>query len=222
MGTTSNFNLPYPEPSNIPDGPNQIRALAEAVDNLLIPTDAPVEFGSHVEVVGNLGVQGDTYVEDLDAASITTSGLSVSGAVTVGSQNWNGEWLDFNANWTTSSGASPDIGNGTLIARYIQVGKTVHFTIVLEAGSTTSFGDGGYWQFNLPVQARYGFTATAAFRHSSPAQYVTGSCDCRSSSGGINAIIRINTPSGIAVRNSEPFTWGSGDTMKISGTYEAV
>lgn len=219
MGTTTNFNLPYPEPSNIPDGPSQIRALAEAVDNLLIPTDAPVEFGSHVEVVGNLGVQGDSFVEDLDADTITANTVETTNLVVSGNF---GQWMDFDPNWTTSAGDDPAIGNGTLTGRYIQIGKLVVFNIVLVAGSTTNFGSGGFWQFNLPVQAAQSFTAACSYRDNSAPSNIVGSADCRATAGGVNGIIRSNVPSGTAVNASNPFVWASGDTYKVSGFYEAA
>lgn len=223
MGTTSNFNLPYPEPSSQPNGPAQIKALAEAVDELLIPLDAPAEFQSNVEVMGTLGVQGDTYVEDLDAASITTSDLSVSGDVTVGSQDWTGEWLDFDPNWNTEAGSDPDIGNGTLIGRYIQIGKTVHFQITLIGGSTTSFGDStsGYWRFNLPVAPRWESVAYALSRDSSSGFRYTGCCELNPAV--TNGILRVNTPvdgSNGSVHYQNPFPWADGDSLRISGTYE--
>lgn len=35
MGATTTYGLPYPEPSDPPDGPSQIQALAEAVEAAL-------------------------------------------------------------------------------------------------------------------------------------------------------------------------------------------
>jgi hypothetical protein len=223
MGTTTNFNLPYPEPSNTPDGPAQIQALAEAVDGYLIPLSAPAEFGSSVEVAGNLGVQGDTFLEDLEASTVTATDLDVSGDVTVGSQEWTGEWLDFNANWNCEAGSSPDVGNGTLTARYIQVGKTVHFHITLIAGSTTSFGNStsGYWRFNLPVAPRWEAVAYALARDFNSGFRYTGCVELNTVV--TNGIIRVNTPvdgSNGSVHYQNPFVWATGDSLRISGTYE--
>jgi hypothetical protein len=36
MGTTPNLDLPYPEDANAPDGPGQIQALAEAMDEAIV------------------------------------------------------------------------------------------------------------------------------------------------------------------------------------------
>lgn len=37
MGSTPTYNLPYPEPEDAPDGPEQIGALAEGTDTATIP-----------------------------------------------------------------------------------------------------------------------------------------------------------------------------------------
>ena len=49
MGTTTNRGFPYPEASDAPDGPGQIQALAEAVDEaLLYGTDSITTNGTGV------------------------------------------------------------------------------------------------------------------------------------------------------------------------------
>jgi hypothetical protein len=222
MGNTTNFNLPYPELSNSPNGPAQIQALAEAVDALLITTTDPVEFGSSVEVVGNLGVQGDTFVEDLDATSVTATSLTATN-VTVGTQVWSGAWVAFNPNWNTEAGASPNVGNGSLTARYIQMGKTVSFQITLAAGTTTTFGDStsGYWRFNLPVAPRMESVAYVLCRDFNTGNRFTGACELNTAV--TNGIIRVNAPvtgSNTSVHYQNPFMWATSDTMRISGTYE--
>ena len=52
MGTTPNFNLPYPEPSDVPDVPGRMKDLAEAIDGAqLLPVGAVVAFaGTHTAV----------------------------------------------------------------------------------------------------------------------------------------------------------------------------
>jgi hypothetical protein len=223
MGSTTNFNLPYPEPSNTPDGPAQIQALAEAVDGYLIPLSAPAEFGSSVEVVGNLGVQGATTVEDVTATSVTTADFEATGDVTVQGQVWTGAWLDFNPNWNCEAGSSPDVGNGTLTARYIQVGKTVHFQITLVAGTTTTFGNStsGFWRFNLPVAPRMESVAYVLCRDFNSGNRFTGACEL--STAITNGVLRVNAPvdgSNGSVHYQNPFVWTTSDTMRISGTYE--
>ena len=42
MGATTHYNLPYPEPGNPPNGPDQIKALAEATDAVLYAGALPI------------------------------------------------------------------------------------------------------------------------------------------------------------------------------------
>jgi hypothetical protein len=49
----------------------------------------------------------------------------------------NTAWTAYTPTWTSDSG-SPSIGNGTLVGRYKQLGKTVFFNLKLTYGSTTT------------------------------------------------------------------------------------
>src|SRR4051812_45950306 len=53
--------------------------------------------------------------------------------------------------WTSASG-TPAIGNGTLRGRYVSHSGVVSVSIVLRAGTTTTFGVGA-WAFSAPVTA---------------------------------------------------------------------
>ena len=60
-------------------------------------------------------------------------------------------WTAYTPTWT-SSGTAPALGNGTLIGRYMKIGRTVICHINLISGSSTTYGTGTY-SFSLPVQA---------------------------------------------------------------------
>lgn len=59
-----------------------------------------------------------------------------------------GAWTAYTPVWTTS-GTAPAIGNGTISGRYTKIGRTIIGTINLTAGSTTTYGSGGF-TFTLP------------------------------------------------------------------------
>jgi hypothetical protein len=59
-----------------------------------------------------------------------------------------GAWSTYTPSWT-SSGTAPNIGNGTIIGRYMKIGRTVICHINLVMGSTTTYGSGTY-NFSLP------------------------------------------------------------------------
>lgn len=57
-------------------------------------------------------------------------------------------WTSFASVWTGTV-TNPALGNGTQVCRYNLVGKTLDVALNLTAGSTTTFGSGGYL-FSLP------------------------------------------------------------------------
>lgn len=60
-----------------------------------------------------------------------------------------GAWSTYTPSWT-SSGTAPNIGNGTIIGRYMKIGRTVICHINLVMGSTSTYGTGSY-NFSLPA-----------------------------------------------------------------------
>lgn len=59
-------------------------------------------------------------------------------------------WQAFTPTWTAAT-ANPTLGNGTLLGRYIKLGRYVNFYIGLTIGSTTVSGAGAFTFGNLPV-----------------------------------------------------------------------
>lgn len=62
-------------------------------------------------------------------------------------------WTVYTPTWTCTTGTAPAIGNGVLSGRSLKVGRTVDLLINLIAGSTTTYGSGGFFQFSLPYPA---------------------------------------------------------------------
>lgn len=61
-----------------------------------------------------------------------------------------GTWTVYTPTWDAVSGTNPAIGNGTISGKFMQLSKTLHITIQLVAGSTTTYGTSANWQFSLP------------------------------------------------------------------------
>lgn len=112
------------------------------------------------------------------------------------------------------------LGNGTLVARYAQIGKTIHYRIYFELGSTSAVG--ATPSFSLPVAH-----ATMDIQH------IIGSVAFVDANGGdyfgrvipvtndghlhyLNSSAQWATPSATA-----PFTWTTSDEIIATGTYEA-
>lgn len=130
------------------------------------------------------------------------------------------------AAWTvwTPTLTSLTLGSGTVTARYRQVGKTVdyRFKFTLGAGSAVASGP----RFTLPVQQAAYLAATIdPFGRGTLGDASTNSyaCEVRISSGTTVEIVGIGT-AGIhtAVTSTVPFTWGTGDTISVAGSYEAA
>jgi hypothetical protein len=117
------------------------------------------------------------------------------------------------------------IGNGTVVARYQQIGKTINFFYRLTWGSTTSCGS--YPVVSAPVAAlptnqyEVGFATLADV---TVANYV-GAVSL--ANGGVNLLISTIGSGGsygiLDVLNATtPGTWTTNDVWCISGMYEAA
>jgi len=138
-----------------------------------------------------------------------------------------GAWQTYVPTWT-GSGSNPVIGNGSIIGRYTQIGRTVHFRIKIIAGSTTTFGSGTY-DFGLPTSREAGagglpITGGARVIDSGS----TGYTGLASGGGGANTCRIIfaaasgggaDIPASATVPIASP---GSTDTWEIVGTYETA
>lgn len=118
----------------------------------------------------------------------------------------------FTPAWT-SSGAQPSIGNGTLTGWYVQMGKLIKQVISLTWGSTTSSGT-GIWFFGLALNAK-------------SAQDLAGNTTAYGNDAGVNTytaigtmqdsarIVIVNSGGGNQWNPTVPFTWGTGDFLRL-------
>lgn len=131
-----------------------------------------------------------------------------------------GAWANYVPVWS-SSGTAPALGNGTISGRWVQIGKTVHVKVRLVAGSTTTFGTGGY-SISLPVAASTNVDSVGA-------AYLN---DASAGGGGhYNGItvVRTVTPTTFLILEASshaqlsavgPVTWANTDAWDFSLTYE--
>lgn len=118
----------------------------------------------------------------------------------------------FTVSWTQTGGTALNIGNGSLIGRYVKVGRKVTFQIELTRGSTTNLGTATYF-WSLPVPA-----LTLA--------QMPGVGNAVIAGGNRPFFIRMPTSTTVAgVRpddsglGSSSFSWATGDLIYMSGTY---
>jgi hypothetical protein len=128
--------------------------------------------------------------------------------------------------WTaytpTLGGTGWAIGNGTITGGYCQVGKIVHFRVNVSFGSTSTYGATSTPTLSLPI------TAAASFRYafnlwlsdsSAAAQYLGAPWQNTTTSVSLRGL----GASGIhtTITATAPFTWDTGDSIILNGTYEA-
>lgn len=88
MPSTPIFELPYPDPTDSPDGPTQMQALAEAVETAVDDIYAGIPFGGSVSVGGNLSTDGtltvggvSTFAGSMTAGDISAGEVDATGDV---------------------------------------------------------------------------------------------------------------------------------------------
>ncbi|MFJ4013917.1 hypothetical protein [Streptomyces sp. NPDC090026] len=135
-----------------------------------------------------------------------------------------GEWQDYTPAWAAST-TNPSIGNGTLLGRYCVIGDTVHFSIKLTGGSTTTWGSGLY-RWDLPVPAAPGIIdhiGVSFIGDSSVggAGYSTGIAYLDDTGAVVRAYVG-NQGAATGINSTHPQTFATGDRIWIHGTYEAA
>lgn len=142
------------------------------------------------------------------------------------SQSWVGQavpgpYLSWTPSWTNLT-----VGNGTLnYAKYIQIGKTVHFRVRFTFGSTTSVS--GLIGFSIPINLHADYAAvtdtismTGQLNDATGSRwvpYVTWGSSSRLDVYTLLAGDTLGTTSSTA-----PFTWTTSDQIMVLGTYEGV
>lgn len=158
----------------------------------------------------------------IDAGLNTISGLTNS-SLSTASGALGGAWQSWTPTWTNLT-----VGNGTVTARYTQVGKTVKFRIGLVFGSTTSVS--GSVSFSLPVTAvTYSGTVglqpfgTGRILDAGTASYDGAVLYNSTTTANLRVYNAAGTYLGSTVFSSTvPFTWTTNDEFYYTGQYEAA
>jgi hypothetical protein len=133
------------------------------------------------------------------------------------------EWTDYTPSFTGITG-----GDGTLVGRYTQIGGTVHVYGSLTFGGTSSVT--GAAAVSIPITASSDYTPAidvvgqTAFVESGGSRW---SGLVTFNSGLATVLLRLSLTSGThqgeaVISSTVPFTWGSGDVIAWSLTYEAA
>lgn len=167
-------------------------------------------------------VDGTDYVSPSGTATLSSKTIDggsntltnvPSSAIVTGA--WS-SWTPTTTNWTIGTG-----GSAGTTARYVQIGKIVHFYIKSTLG-TSGQSVGLSPSFSLPVAVA-----------SSATSIIAGGIEC--TCGGIryNGMVTVGgTATSFAtsassnqyfsISSTVPATWAAGDSLYVSGTYEAA
>lgn len=137
-------------------------------------------------------------------------------------------WQSWTPTWTNLT-----VGNGTVDAKYIQIGKAVFFRVKVFFGSTTSIA--GAIRFTTPVTAIDYNSGSTTTNYSA----IPGTVLCKDDSAGTiysgpslfydtgsftADIYNVGStyPTAAAITSSVPFTWATNDVLAVTGSYEAA
>lgn len=166
--------------------------------------------GDTVNVTTDISDSMDTIDTELKAVSDVADGAAAHGV-----------WQTYAPTWASGSNPQPAIGNGTLVARYVQIGKWVHLRLRLIAGATTTFGTGD-WSFSLPVNS----VNLANVESFGPCVTLDAGTAYKLDAANIasNASIMriINIAAGSFYNPTSPMAWANTDFLNISITYQAA
>lgn len=123
------------------------------------------------------------------------------------------------AAWTsyTPTNTNVTLGNGVQVARYVQIGDTVHWSYKLTFGSSTAFD--GTVEIGLPASAADSSGIVAGFA----ALVDANGNDFVGVAKTVSATkVQIQLNNSAVVNATSPMTWTTSDALVISGTYEAA
>ena len=140
--------------------------------------------------------------------------LLVADSTTATGLKWAGAWQS----WTPTYG-SLTVGNGVTVARYVQIGKTVHWYLKFTLGSTTVFSQPS---FTLPITpANPADQNIPMLMRDSGVAWYFGSAIQEGGTVYTNAINTSGTYAQPSISSTIPFTWGTNDFFTAQGSYEA-
>jgi len=238
---TSNFGWQMPTPTDlVTDLPADFEVFGQAVDTSM----ADLKGGTSGQVLSKnsntdmdfVWVTSDdanaiqNTIVDAKADLITATAADTPARLAVGANNtlliadstestglrWGGGWTTWTPSFTNLT-----VGNGTVTARYQQVGKTVNFEFRFVMGSTSSMGSTP--NFTLPVSSALTPSYFVCFISDVGTGSFVGGADCNATNAYPFVTKTDSTYGGIGYLSAtQPMTWVTGDNFVIRGTYEAA
>lgn len=198
--------------------------LAVAVETVITPSAGThtyklatvIETGvGTITVTATASAPAFLLVEDI-TGSVWPTGSAVTAGM-VASEEWI-PWTPAFTNFT--------LGNGTLVAKYTRIGRTIHWRLSVTLGSTSVMGTNPL--FTMPVIAAPDYVLTvdtfgmAKIYDFGTADYISQIWLNTTSQGRL--VVQSGATEGTynQVSAAVPMTWAVNDAFSASGTYEAA
>jgi hypothetical protein len=245
MANTTNFNWETPDDTDlVKDGAAAMRTLGNSIDTSFVDLKGGTT-GQILSKASNTDLDY-TWVTTDDANAIQNAIVDAKGDIIGASANDTPAITSVGANdtlltadstaatglkwagaWTTwsPSVSSFTVGNGSQVARYCQIGKTVFFEYSFTLGSTSTVT--GLPVISLPVNYKgslvFAPVGSVECEDKDVALY-WGRAVIQASSN--NLLVYLDRTDGTYDRDgyitaTVPFTWGTNDRFFVCGTYEA-
>lgn len=209
MPTTPLSALRYPSLTDPANGPQAFQNLATDLDNRTVmrfASAAARDAAITAPVAGMLA-----WLDDVDQHTFHDGT-----AWRIGTQ---GAWTAYTPTWTDLT-----IGNGTQTCRYIRLGQTVHLTLRVSFGSTTTLTANNA-TLTLPVPAVTDPIGQGTCRgyDQSAGGYTSGVALIASATTAVFLLPSLSTNANLSwVRATWPWTWAASDGLWATLTYEAA
>ena len=157
------------------------------------------------------------------AGSIVNADIATGAAIAL--SKLAGAYTSYTPTWT-STATAPAIGNATVSAWYIQIGKLVHAYGKIVFGSSSTFGTGDY-RFALPVTAAGRATfirvgTSSSYDNSANAEHDGSIWLVTTTTMGITYPATWPSGTQTGIGSVSPWTWAQDDQILWTITYEAA
>jgi hypothetical protein len=192
------------------------------IDNTTITVDSIAGHTSATIVtIANLQISAGVLnsANAVTATSIAAGAVQPLALVTGTGSGW--AWSSWSPTWTNLT-----VGNGTVTARYIQIGKNVFFSLALVLGGTSAVT--GSVTFTLPVTSvaplNAGIPLGNAIFHDATGSDTMGLIDHASTTTAAPKYAAVSGSLVIrgSLSGSAPFSWTTSDSILCEGFYEAA